>query len=131
MNANPHDDDNPWNWTTSKKIGEMEEWYVKGGSGKTKKYFLQVKEGDLVFGYNTGNQRQLVALAEITMERHKNDKEEEVIGVTKIKDLKKTISIQQVRQNQLFKDKFSEDIKLRGTIIQLSKDEFYELLRMI
>ncbi|MBU3174892.1 EVE domain-containing protein [Clostridium estertheticum] len=92
---------------------------------------MQVKEGDLIFGYNAGNQRELVALAEITRGIYKNKKGEEVIGITKIKDLKNTISIQRIKENKFFKDKFSEDIKLRGTIKPLSKEEFYELLRLI
>ena len=60
-----------------------------------------------------------------------NKKGEAVIGITNIKDLKNTISVQQVNENKFFKEKFSEDIKLRVTIKPLSKEEFYELLRII
>lgn len=120
-----------WNWTISKNIGELEEWQSKGKAGKTKPYFKQAKEGDLVFCYNSGMQREIVAIAEITKELYVNDKGESVIGITKIKDLKNTISRKTIEQNEIFKNRFSKDVKLRGTILPLSKHEFYELLRLI
>ncbi|MBU3187816.1 EVE domain-containing protein [Clostridium estertheticum] len=112
INANPHDDKNPWSWTKSLGIGQMEEWNSKNEQGGTRKYFSKVKVGDLVIGYNSGKQRELVALGKITGERHLNKDGIQVIDVIKTKDIQFPISIEEVKQNDIFKDKFLNGIKV-------------------
>ncbi|MCY6355364.1 EVE domain-containing protein [Clostridium sp. ZS2-4] len=120
-----------WNWTDDSNVEEMVEWCAVKKDGTTKSYCNKVRKGDLIFGYNAGEQKEIVALARITKEKYINDNGETVIGITKIKDLKNPISIDQIRKNKFLKDKFSDGIKLRGTIHKLEIYEFDELLRMI
>ncbi|MBU3101585.1 MULTISPECIES: EVE domain-containing protein [Clostridium] len=131
INANPHDDKNPWSWTKSLGSGQMEEWNSKNEQGGTRKYFSKVKVGDLVIGYNSGKQRELVALGKITGEMHLNKDGIQVIDVIKTKDIQFPISIEEVRQNDILKDKFSNGIKVRGTIISLTREQYDELIKMI
>ena len=87
--------------------------------------------GDLVIGYNSGKQRELVALGKITEEKHSNKDGIQVIDVVKTKDIKFPISIEEVKQNDILKDKFSNGIKVRGTIISLTREQYDELIKMI
>ena len=131
INANPHDDKILWSWTNNVCVGEMKEWYSQNKTGKERKFFSKVKVGDLVLGYNTGTQREIVALGEISAERYTNKDGVQVIGITKTKDIKYHISIEEVKQIEALKDIFCKSTSLRGTIFSLTKEEYEELTKLI
>ena len=133
INANTEKHKEHWNWITSQKVGETEEWNLKGETGRSKGNFRNVEKGDLVIGYSSGKQQQqqqqqqLVALATITDTLHENIDRLKVIDIKKLKNIKPVdySFLKEFSSVSSFCDKGA----LLGTVIRISEDEYYELIR--
>jgi len=114
-----------WNWTTTNDVGEKEGWLARDKNSNPKRNFRNVKIGDLIIGYNSGNQHQFVALATITKELYEDENSKSVIEVMKTKDIDKPINFSDVN-NRVKKRGI-----LQGTIVRITKDEYEEILDTI
>ena len=72
------------------------------------KYLNSMKKGDRAFFYHTGNEKQTVGIIEITSNPYPNPKEDNkrfvVVGVKPIKPLKRPVTLEEMKQDRLFKN---------------------------
>lgn len=132
LNANPKKDENnriPFDWTTSVAVGQMQQWYSKKVSGGWKGNSRELIRGDKIIGYNTGGQREVVALAEVTQRYHITIDDEYVIDITKTEDVK-PLSFYDIKKNEKI-NRLCRSRALIGTFIKLTKEEYDEIINMI
>jgi hypothetical protein len=118
--------DEKWDWVKDHKVGTNEEWDALTDKNRIKKYFKEIEKDDKVIGYSAGNSNAIVSLGIIEKPLYeKNGKK--IIEIRKIRDLEKSIPIEQIRTIPLFDKKF-DNIKLRTTIIKLDENDYNIIL---
>lgn len=120
LNANPHI------WDFAKvAIGERQTYTThneRGNKRQKYKYFQQAKPGDLVVGYVTSPDREIIAICKITKGLHSHP-EGESIEFEKIEQLTNPISLQELQRNPALKQ--SEPlINNQGSLFKLTAEEF-------
>ena len=72
------------------------------------KHMRNMKKGDQILYYHTGDERQAVGIMTVTSEPYPNTKEDNerfiVVDVKYKKRLKKSVSLEQMKQEKSFKD---------------------------
>lgn len=100
----------------------------KGNKRQKFKYFQEVKPGDIVVGYVTSPQREVVAVCRITKGLHQTD-EGEVIEFEKMEQLAKPIAYDTLQANPDLAN--SEPlINNQGSLFKLTEQE-YEIIRSL
>jgi len=126
LNANPK----IWNFE-SKAIGEKQTYtsYNERGNKRQKyKYFGEVKPGDLVVGYVTSPQKEIIALCQITKGIYQSD-DVERIEFKKIEQLQNPITYEELKAVPTLAQ--SEPlVSNQGSLFALSEEEF-EIIRAI
>lgn len=99
----------------------------KGNKRRVYKYFQEVKPGDIVIGYISSPNREIVAEAVITKGLHQSDEEGERIEFKKTESFINPISLEQLKELPALKD--SEPlVNNQGSLFKLST-EHYEIIR--
>jgi 5-methylcytosine-specific restriction protein B len=126
LNANPK----IWNFE-ERAIGTTQTYTShneKGNKRQKYKYFEEVKPGDLVVGYVTSPQKEIIAICEITKGLYQSE-DNERIEFKKIEQLKNPISYEELKSNPALSQ--SEPIiNNQGSLFALSEEE-YEIIRAI
>jgi 5-methylcytosine-specific restriction protein B len=126
LNANPK----IWNfWETP--VGQKQTYTSKNDKGNKRqkyKYFEEVKPGDLVVGYVTTPQKEIVAVCKITKGMHQIENGE-VIEFEKIEQLARPIAYETLQANP---DLASSEpmINNQGSLFKLTETEF-EIIRFM
>lgn len=124
LNANPK----IWNFEET-PVGEKQTYTShneKGNKRQKFKYFQEVKPGDIVVGYVTSPQQEVVAICRITKALH-NTEEGEVIEFEKVEQLSKPIAYETLQANPDLAT--SEPIvSNQGSLFKLTEQEF-EIIR--
>jgi MoxR-like ATPase len=124
LNANPK----IWNFE-SKAVGEKQTYtsYNERGNKRQKyKYFGEVKPGDLVVGYVTSPQKEVIAVCQITKGLHQSDGTER-IEFKKIEQLQNPITYEELKAVPALAQ--SEPlVSNQGSLFALSEEEF-EIIR--
>ncbi len=72
------------------------------------KYMREMKRGDLVLFYHTGNERQMVGIMEVISEPYSNPKEDNkrfiVVDVKYKKSLKRPITLDEIKKQKIFQN---------------------------
>jgi hypothetical protein len=126
LNANPK----IWNFVDT-PVGQKQTYTSKNEKGNKRqkyKYFQEVKPGDLIIGYVTSPQKEVVAVCKITKSLHRSD-EGEQIEFEKIEHLAKPIAYETLRDNPDLEN--SEPIvSNQGSLFKLTEQE-YEIIRSL
>lgn len=126
LNANPK----RWHYDEL-QVGETQTYTSHGERGKRQKYkyFQEAQPGDLVIGYVTSPQREVVALCQVTKGLYENEEEGESIEFTLLEHFDHHLSFDDLRSN--------EDLEgcepLRNnqeSLFKVTEDEF-EIIRSI
>jgi len=124
LNANPK----IWNFEET-PVGEKQTYTShneKGNKRQKFKYFQEVKPGDIVVGYVTSPQQEVVAICKITKGLHQTE-EGEVIEFEKVEQLSKPIAYETLQVNPDLAT--SEPIvSNQGSLFKLTEQE-YEVIR--
>jgi hypothetical protein len=126
LNANPK----IWNFEEV-AVGEAKTYTShneKGNKRQKYKYFGEVKRGDLVVGYVTTPQREVIAICEITQGLHQSDQDER-IEFKKIEQFQNPVSYEELKSNPTLA-RSEPFINNQGSLFALSEDE-YEIIRAI
>jgi 5-methylcytosine-specific restriction protein B len=118
---------NPQIWDFAKvAIGERQTYTThneRGNKRQKYKYFQQAKPGDLVVGYVTSPDREIIAICKITKGIHPHPEEGESIEFEKVEQLTNPISLQELQRNPALKQ--SEPlISNQGSLFRLTAEEF-------
>jgi 5-methylcytosine-specific restriction protein B len=126
LNANPK----IWNFE-SKAVGERQTYtsYNERGNKRQKyKYFGEVKPGDLVIGYVTSPQKEVIAVCQITKGLHQSDGAER-IEFKKIEQLQNPITYEELKAVPALAQ--SEPlVSNQGSLFALNEEQF-EIIRAI
>ena len=126
LNANPK----IWNFLEV-AVGETQTYTShneKGNKRQKYKYFTEVKPGDLLIGYVTSPQKEIIAVCEITKGLYQSEVGER-IEFKKIEQLQNPITYEELKENPSLAQ--SEPlINNQGSLFALSEDEF-EIIRAI
>jgi 5-methylcytosine-specific restriction protein B len=126
LNANP----NIWNLDEI-TVGETKtytSYNEKGNKRQKYKYFTEVKPGDLVVGYVTTPQREIIAICEITKGLHQSDQGER-IEFKKIEQLQNPVAYEELKSTPALAH--SEPlVNNQGSLFGLTEDEF-DIIRAI
>jgi predicted RNA-binding protein with PUA-like domain len=72
------------------------------------KHLRQMKKGDLVFFYHSGDEKQIAGIMEITSEAYPNPKENDprfvVVDVKFKRQLHRPVTLEEIKNNKKFKD---------------------------
>ncbi len=100
----------------------------QGNKRQKYKYFAEVKPGDIVVGYVTSPQKEIVAICNITKELHQTDQGES-IEIKKTEQLKKRVPLELLRETADLRQ--SEPIiSNQGSLFKLTAEE-YEIIRTL
>ena len=128
-----------WWLNANPKMWNLEEWAIgrkqtytshneKGNKRQKYKYFQEVKPGDLVVGYVTSPQKEVVAVCKITRGLHQTE-DGEGIEIQKAERLDKPIAYETLQANPDLAS--SEPINNnQGSLFQLTEQE-YEIIRSL
>lgn len=123
---------NPKIWDFEKvAVGDVQSYTShneRGNKRQKYKYFGEVKPGDLVVGYVTSPQKEIVAVCEITEGLH-DSKEGERIDFKKIEKLRVPISYAELRGNETLA-RSEPMVNNQGSLFSLSEEE-YDLIRAV
>ena len=126
LNANP----NIWNFEDL-PIGRTQTYtsYNESGHKRQKyKYFSEVKPGDVVVGYVTSPQREVIAICEITKGLHSSPRGE-LIEFKKTEQLRNAVTYEELKTNPALAG--SEPLtNNQGSLFSLTEEE-YEVIRAI
>ena len=126
LNANPK----IWNFEET-PVGEKQTYTShneKGNKRQKYRYFQEAKPGDLVIGYVTSPQKEVVAVCKITKGLHQTENGEE-IEFEKIEQLAKPIAYETLQANPDLAN--SEPlINNQGSLFKLTEQE-YEIIRSL
>lgn len=126
LNANP----TIWNFEDL-PIGQTQTYTSINESGHKRqkyKYFGEVKPGDIVIGYVTSPQREVIAICEITRGLHGSPRGE-LIEFKKTEQLRNAVSYEELKANQALSG--SEPLtNNQGSLFALTEEE-YEIIRAI
>jgi len=126
LNANPK----IWNFEDT-PVGDKQNYTShneKGNKRQKYRYFQEVKPGDLVIGYVTSPQREVVAVCKITRGLHQSGSGEE-IEFEKIEQLVKPIPYETLQANPDLA-KSEPLINNQGSLFKLTEQE-YEIIRSL
>jgi 5-methylcytosine-specific restriction enzyme B len=126
LNANPK----IWNFEET-PVGQRQTYTShneKGNKRQKFKYFQEVKPGDLVIGYVTSPQKEVVAVCKITKGLHK-DGDSEVIEFEKIEQFSTPISFESLLGNPEL-SACEPLINNQGSLFRLTEQEF-EIIRSL
>ena len=128
-----------WWLNANPKMWNLEEWEIgrkqtytshneKGNKRQKSKYFQEVKPGDLLVGYVTSPQKEVVAVCKITKGLHQTE-EGEGIEIEKVEQLDKPIAYEKLQANP---DLASSEpiINNQGSLFRLTEQE-YEIIRSL
>ena len=127
LNANPK----IWKFDET-PVGEKQTYTShneKGNKRQKYMYFQEVKSDDIVVGYVTSPQREIVALCKITKGLHKTKDEGEVIEFEKIEQLAKPIPYEILQDNPDLSN-CEPMINNQGSLFKLTEKE-YEIIRSL
>jgi 5-methylcytosine-specific restriction protein B len=118
---------NPKIWDFAKvAIGETQTYTThneRGNKRQRYKYFEQAKPGDVVVGYVTSPDREIIAICRITKGIHEHPEEGESIEFEKIEQLTNPIPLEELQHNPFLKQ--SEPlINNQGSLFRLTPEEF-------
>ena len=123
---------NPKIWDLEQApVGSMQKYTShneKGNKRNKYKYFTEVKPGDLLIGYVTSPQKEIIAVLEITKGLHESS-EGEVIEFKKLEQLQTPVSYEELKSNPIL-TACEPIINNQGSLFALMEDE-YEILRAI
>ena len=126
LNANPK----IWNFEET-PVGQKQTYTShneKGNKRQKYKYFQEVKPGDMVVGYVTSPQKEVVAVCKITKGLHQTEDGEE-IEFEKVEQLAKPIAYETLQANPDLAN--SEPlINNQGSLFKLTEQE-YEIIRSL
>ena len=126
LNANPK----IWNFEDT-PVGEKQTYTShneKGNKRQKYRYFQEAKPGDLIIGYVTSPQKEVVAVCKITKALHQTQGGEE-IEFEKIEQLERPIAYETLQANPDLAD--SEPlINNQGSLFKLTEQE-YEIIRSL
>lgn len=112
------------NWEFSNvKVGAEEDFSSKTDSGKYKKYFKQVNEGDIVIGYQS-DIRKIVAIMSAGRES------EDVRYFKKLADLEHPIAYD-VIEEQDWIDEFDYNNIHQGTLFRVTEEQYEKIMDII
>lgn len=125
---------NPKIWDFAKVgIGETQTYTThneRGNKRQKYKYFQQAKPGDLVVGYVTSPDREIIAICKITKGIHENPKQGESIEFEKVEQLTNPIPLEELQQSPALKA--SEPlINNQGSLFRLTPEEFAAIRALI
>jgi 5-methylcytosine-specific restriction protein B len=124
LNANPK----IWNFE-SKAVGEKQTYTShneRGNKRQKYRYFGEVKPGDVVVGYVTSPQKEVIAVCEITKGRHQSDGAER-IEFKKVEQLQNPVTYEELKSVPSLAQ--SEPlVSNQGSLFALSEEEF-EIIR--
>jgi predicted RNA-binding protein with PUA-like domain len=120
--ANPEE----WEWNTLFKKGSEEFRY-----GRLRRNYEDVEAGDVVFGYCTTPQKELLAIARISEGLHKNKKGEQRITLKPVQKVEKPVNWAEVKENSILKRSEAVKFGSRGTLFRVSEIEAAELARLL
>jgi predicted RNA-binding protein with PUA-like domain len=97
------------------------------------KHMREMKPGDLVLYYHTGNERQAVGIMEVTSKPYPNPREDNerfiVVDVKYKKSLKKSVTLDQMKKQKKFKD--WELLRIsRLSVMPVPKDIWDSIIQM-
>jgi len=126
LNANP----NIWN-IKDMQVGQKQIYTSRNERGNKRqkyKYFEKVKPGDIIVGYVTSPQREIVAICKVTRALHQSD-EGEGIEFHKVENIENPVPYEMLLSNPGLAD--SEPvISHQGSLFRLTEDE-YEIIRSL
>lgn len=125
LNANPK----IWNFEAL-PVGQKQTYTSHNDSGHKRqkyRYFQEVKPGDLVVGYVTSPQREVVAICEITKSLHETEDGEEEIEFKKIERLAKPVLYETLKANPDL-EACEPLTNHQGSLFRLTEAE-YEIIR--
>ena len=100
------------------------------------KNLRQVKKGDQVLYYQTGDDKSVVGIMKAASDAYSKEKgidlgssKEIAVEVVPVKSLKKSVSLQSIKSNSKFKDFLLVRIS-RLSVMPVTKDQWEEILRM-
>ncbi|MFT5875592.1 MAG: hypothetical protein ACI8WT_004585 [Clostridium sp.] len=121
---------NGWNWTNTKKVGDVEKWVAETKNGGKKVNYDNVERFDKVVCYSSGKDKKIVALAEITNGRHYSIEDEiKVIDIKKTEDVKTPLSYYDMKENEVFDRLCSKGI-MQSTITKIYENEYDEIIKL-
>jgi 5-methylcytosine-specific restriction protein B len=125
---------NPKIWDFAKAaIGERQTYTTHNEQGNKRqkyKYFQQAKPGDLVVGYVTSPDREIIAICKITKGIHEHSEEGESIEFEKVEQLTNPIPLEELQHNPALKE--SEPlINNQGSLFRLTPEEFAAIRALI
>ncbi len=126
LNANPK----IWNFEEM-SVGQTQTYTShneKGNKRQKYKYFQEVKPGDIVVGYVTSPQKEVIAVCRITKGLHQTD-EGEAIEFEKIEQLDKTIPYDALQANPDLTN-CEPIVSNQGSLFKLTEQE-YEIIRSL
>jgi 5-methylcytosine-specific restriction protein B len=101
----------------------------KGNKRRIYEYFQAVKPGDLLLGYVTSPDKEIVALCRITKPLHTDPKEGEVFEFEKIEQLKKPVAWSDLQSVQSLTN-CEPLLNNQGSLFHLTKAEFDTIRKM-
>jgi 5-methylcytosine-specific restriction enzyme B len=128
-----------WWLNANPKIWNLEDWSLgrrqtytshneKGNKRQKYRYFQEVKPGDLVIGYVTSPQKEVVAVCKITKALHQTD-EGEKIEIEKIEELVTPVAYEALQANPDLAN-CEPLINNQGSLFKLTEPE-YEIIRSL
>jgi 5-methylcytosine-specific restriction protein B len=127
LNANP----SIWDFTQL-AVGETQTYTThneRGNKRQKYKYFLEAKPGDVVVGYVTSPDRQIVGICRITRGVHVQD-DEESIEIEKLEQLSSPIPWEELQQVEALKE-CEPLLSNQGSLFRLTPEEFAAIRLLI
>lgn len=125
--ANPNVDEDHWNFVDSVRIGEESSYDAKKANGSYKSNFSKVRQGDIVFGYNSGTQNSVVAILKITRETDNR------LHFRKELELEKPVSIDTISSDPITKqiDYLTTKCRQKPTLSKITQEQYHALMKLI
>lgn len=101
----------------------------KGNKRRIYEYFQAVKPGDLLLGYVTSPDKEIVALCRITKPLHNDPKEGEVFEFEKVEQLKKPVAWSELQSVPAL-DNCEPLLNNQGSLFRLTQAEFDTIRKM-
>ena len=99
------------------------------------KHLRQVKKGDLIFYYETGDTKSVVGIMKASEDAYSKEKsdllssKEVAVDVVPVRRLKNPVSLQEIKSNSKFKDFLLVRIS-RLSVMPVTNDQWEEILKI-
>ena len=126
LNANPKF----WN-INEMRVGDFQHYTALNENGQKRRLydcFEKAQAGDLVVGYSTSPDKQVVCILEVTSPLHNRDGKD-VIDFKKVKELGKPVDLIQLQNHPLVKNSIPLNNN-QGSLFPLNKEEFEEIIAL-